>query len=123
KTKGGDVIEGNYIGTNATGTAVLRNLGFGVFINGSPGNTIGGTAAGMRNVISGNARGIEIVNGSATGNVVQGNLIGTDVTGTLSEGNGDGVVIQDSPGNTVGGTTVAARNIISGNGDGIDING
>ena len=51
-------------------------------------NTIGGTAAGARNVISGNGSdGVVFIDGSATGNLVAGNYIGTDVTGTMALGN------------------------------------
>lgn len=53
---------------------------------------------------------------SATGNVVQGNFIGTDVTGTASLGNGNNGVLLGAPGNLIGGTTPGTRNIISGNG-------
>ena len=53
----------------------------------------------------------------ATGNVVQGNFIGTDATGTVALGNGDGVFISyAASNNVVGGTSAAARNVISGNG-------
>jgi hypothetical protein len=115
----GNVVQGNFIGTNAAGTAVLRNyLGVALFGNAS-GNTIGGTASGARNLISGNANsGVAI--GQCSNNLVQGNYIGTDVTGIVSLGNGgSGVEIAGGPGpavgNIVGGTTVAARNLISGN--------
>jgi uncharacterized protein (UPF0333 family) len=60
----------------------------------------------------------------ATGNTVRGNFIGTDARGTEALGNGnDGVrVEEDADNNTIGGTTAAARNIISGNGsDGVEI--
>src|SRR5439155_12617745 len=51
---GGDVVAGDYIGTDPTGTTALPNAGSGVFIENSAGNTIGGTTAGAGNVISGN---------------------------------------------------------------------
>ena len=56
---------------------------------------------------------------------IQGNFIGTDVSGTLDLGNsGDGVRINDSSGNTIGGTAAGARNIISGNNsDGVELQG
>jgi len=57
--------------------------------------------------------GIEIeVNG---GKLIQGNYIGTDITGTLAFGNADDGVLLQTSNNIIGGTTVAARNIISGN--------
>ena len=67
--------------------------------------------------------GIQITGSGATGNVVQGNFIGTDATGAIALGNGEGVSISSS-GNTIGGTGAGAGNVISGNsGDGIDISG
>jgi hypothetical protein len=109
-------IEGNFIGTDATGTTALGNGADGVSIVGAPGNQIGGAGAG--NVISGNTRvGIYINGSGATGNVVAGNFIGTDAAGTAALGNGSqGVTIDDAPGNTVGGTDQAQRNVVSGNG-------
>jgi len=110
-----NLVQGNFIGTNAAGTGALPN-NTGVSIVGVPGNLIGGTTAGAGNVISGNnGAGINIF-GGANGNLVQGNLVGTDVSGTAVLGNaGNGVAISDSSGNTIGGATAAARNIISGN--------
>ena len=115
---GDNRLQGNFIGTDATGTARLGNQGFGVILQGPAPNTlIGGTAAGARNVISGNGQAGIWINASGTTQVV-GNYIGTDVTGNVALGNAiRGVLIQDSPGNTLGGTAVEARNIISGNGD------
>jgi hypothetical protein len=100
----------------------------GIELSGRGGNTIGGTAAGARNVISGNSEnGIRITGGGAMGNLVQGNYIGTDVTGTVGLGDfgdGDGVYIYHAPGNTIGGTTAAERNVISGNSsNGVEITG
>jgi len=63
-----------------------------------------------------------VINGS--GNRVEGNLIGTDASGTRDRGNsGNGVDIANGSNNTIGGSTRAARNLISGNGiDGVDVN-
>ncbi len=109
-------IQGNLIGTDATGTSVVGNLFAGVFINDAPGNIIGGTTAGARNIISGNWDGIRITGARATGNVIQGNFIGTEIGGRRVLGNaGDGVCIADAPGNTIGGPSPRARNIIAGN--------
>ncbi len=120
----GNVVEGNYIGTSITGTVGLGNDSDGVIINAAPGNTIGGTVAEARNVISGNSgRGVRVQGIGATGNLFQGNYIGTDVTGTLDFGNSnDGIFISGGGSNTIGGTTAGTRNIISGNnGNGIQI--
>ncbi len=121
------LVQGNLIGTNLAGTAADPNGGDGVYVYaGSTGTTIGGTAAGAGNVISGNTtNGVEISGSGATGNVVAGNLIGTDVTGLLALANGgDGVEIDTgASGNLIGGSTAAARNILSANFDsGVEIN-
>ena len=118
-----DLIQGNYIGTDVTGTVALPNQEYGVAVSGGTSNTIGGTAVGAGNVISGNGESGILFNFSSAsepGNLVQGNLIGTDSTGKLSLGNDEqGVNIGNNGtggfNNTIGGTTAAARNIISGN--------
>ena len=107
----GNKILGNYIGTNAAGTAKIGNGMYGVEIS-EPNNVVGGTAAGARNVISGNTKsGVALFKATATGIVVQGNYIGTDVTGTRDLGNtGRGVDFTTyAASNTLGGTTAAAR--------------
>ena len=113
-------IEGNYIGVGADGTTVVPNGFDGIDLNGSVGCQIGGTAAGAGNVISGNPfDGISIVAAGLSSDVIQGNFIGTDVTGTVAEGNGeDGIDDVGGGNNTIGGTG-AAGNVISGNGTGI----
>ncbi|HYP39497.1 MAG TPA: hypothetical protein VEX13_03985 [Chloroflexia bacterium] len=118
-----NVVQGNYIGTNASGISALRNTRHGIAISYSPNNTIGGTVAGARNVISGNEDdGIRMTSESATGNVVQGNYIGTNASGTGVVPNlGSGVSLDGASGNNVGGTSTAARNIISGNYYGVKI--
>jgi hypothetical protein len=115
----GNTVSGNYIGIDASGTAALGNQSDGIEIQGdASNNTIGGTSAGARNVISANGdAGVEI-DEDATGNSVLGNDIGTNAAGTSALGNvSDGVEINDRAfNNTIGGTTVEARNVISGNG-------
>jgi hypothetical protein len=111
------LVQGNTIGTNAAGTAAVANGGNGITIAASA-NTIGGTAAGAGNLISGNFLfGIAL---SGTNNLVQGNLIGTDITGTQPLGSSSGVSIT-AGGNTIGGTVSGARNVISGNADGLEL--
>ncbi|MEQ1828089.1 MAG: cadherin domain-containing protein, partial [Pirellula sp.] len=111
----GNTIAGNYIGTNSAGTAASANS-YGIFVN-SGSNTIGGLSTNDRNVISGNTNdGIYIVGSSATNNLVQGNYIGINAAGTAAIANLNGIQLGDgSIGNTIGGTTTAARNVISGN--------
>jgi hypothetical protein len=122
-TTSGTTVQGNIMGLNAAGTAALPNVFHGISIVNSPSNTIGGTAAGAGNTISGNQQsGIQITGSTATGNTITGNMIGTDATGLTDLGNSGGVLIQNgASGNTVGGTTIAARNIISGNTHGVFI--
>jgi len=115
-TSGSNVIQGNYIGTDATGTAEFGNTLDGVHIDGSANNTIGGTTTAARNVISGNnGDGIFITSNGATGNHVQGNYVGTNAAGTAGIRNRFGVRINAASNNTIGGTSAAARNVISGN--------
>ena len=110
----GNKLEGNYIGTNASGTAALPNWD-AVRIEGQN-NIVGGTAAGARNIISGNnSLGINITD-TATGNKVEGNYIGTNASGMAALSNTQSGVGIGGQNNTVGGTAAGARNIISGNG-------
>lgn len=113
----GTRVQGNYIGTDITGTQALGNGCEGVFIGmGASQTIVGGTTNGAGNLISGNyGNGVTIVDVDSTGNLIQGNYIGTDATGTLSLGNMDDGVLLLAPNNTIGGTTAAARNVISGN--------
>ena len=128
---GSNVVEGNLIGVDKTGAAALGNGQVGVSISGFTGNVIGGATAASRNVISGNNAGIQLFTGS---NVVQGNYVGTDVTGSVDLGNsGVGLFMQGGASNLIGGPAgtpgQAPGNVISGNGSpfaaaaGIDING
>ena len=88
---GFSTVSGNYIGTDVTGTKALnatQKVGVDIF-GGTQGNFIGASTAAssnagtvtFSNLISGNADGIEIANQSTSLNAVEGNLIGTDVTG------------------------------------------
>jgi titin len=120
----GNIIAGNLIGTAVTGRSALGNVNNGVEITGAPGNLVGGTDPGAGNVISGNGlSGVYLLTPGATGNLVQGNIIGLNLDGTAAIGNVvDGVTIYGVSGNTVGGTTPEARNIVSGNGaSGVDL--
>jgi uncharacterized repeat protein (TIGR01451 family) len=116
----GAVIQGNFIGTDATGARALPNLE-GLRVEGELNASIGGTAPGARNLISGNTSdGIGLV--TASGTVIQGNFIGTDVTGATKLGNGAYGVREDAGrNNTIGGTGAGAGNVISGNGSGLSI--
>jgi hypothetical protein len=102
---GGNIIEGNLIGTDPTGTTVRGNTGRGIFINNSSNNTIGGTASPSINVISGNQNGIELAGSGSVQNVVELNLIGADKTLSLVLGNSqNGLSITNgASNNTIGG--------------------
>ena len=111
-----NVIAGNFIGTNATGTSAVPN-GTGVTILNASDNLIGGTAPAARNVLSGNTGGgIIIIGEAALRSLIRGNYIGTNAAGTAAIANNSGVAIGDGAiDSTVGGNSAAARNIISGN--------
>ena len=110
----GNTVQGNYIGLNAAGTAAISNGSHDMYVRGSN-NIIGGTAAGAGNVVSASSRdGLYLYVGSS--NIVQGNYFGTDATGTVAMANVNcGIEILNSSGNLIGGTSVSARNVISGN--------
>jgi parallel beta-helix repeat protein len=107
----GVVVQGNYIGTNATGSAAISNAYHGVFINGAANNTV------AQNVLSGNNLfGVLLYGSNATGNRVEGNWIGTDATGTNRISNSAGVFISESANRNM----IGPGNIIAYNqGDGV----
>jgi parallel beta-helix repeat protein len=83
-TASGNLIQSNKIGTNAGGTAAIPNGGDGIFINNAPNNTIGGTAAGAGNRISGNwFFGIQLFGPLTSGNAIQGNIISGNRVGRI----------------------------------------
>ena len=106
---GAPIIELN--GTNAGANVSGLTLGAG-----SSGSVIRGLV-----INSFQNEGVDIF---SSNNVVLGNYLGTDATGMVSRGNAnDGIEIANGANNTIGGLTVAERNIISGNGLGIRIAG
>jgi hypothetical protein len=137
------LVQGNLVGTNAAGDGAVSNGRFGIRLDDSSDNTIGGgnlVAGGAfpgGNVISGNMNDGIFVGlflgrnqQAPTGNVIQNNFIGLDKTGTkaltfknekgqtLSGNNGNGITIEDAASTTV------QNNVISGNtGNGILITG
>lgn len=115
-----NLVIGNYIGYSPANGATFSNR-FGVFVVGSN-NTIGGTLPGQRNVISGNtvagiAIAVDTSNGAGGGNRVRGNYIGTDSSGTQGKPNQNGIEVLVGHDITIGGSTPAERNLISGNTD------
>jgi CSLREA domain-containing protein len=122
-------VLGNFIGTDAAGTTSVANRDSGLYIAASNSNTIGGSAAGERNLISGNQKsGIFIQLGASNTNIF-GNYIGTDVTGLGALGNNivnesfyAGITINGTSNTRVGGGLTGNGNIISGNiGNGISL--
>jgi len=115
---GGNKIQGNYLGTDITGTLARNNNLSGVHLMDIPNNIIGGSLPGLRNVISGNtSNGIWIEFPNAIGNIIQGNYIGLAASGVDPLGNGAfGVKIRDAYENKVGGALPGEGNIISANG-------
>ena len=125
---GNGVIEGNFLGTDASGTVAIGNAYNGVYVN-SDNVRIGGASPAARNLISGNRSAGIAVYGNGTNTVIQGNLIGTDVTGARPLGNAlYGVEYSSSyspgvPVTKIGGTNSGEGNVIAFNGLGVWIGG
>ncbi|NPA89870.1 MAG: CSLREA domain-containing protein, partial [Chloroflexi bacterium] len=123
--KGGSAtfIQGNFIGVNALGTQALPNA-VGVKLYHTSQVTVGGFSSGARNLISGNTGAGLLIDGGSK-NKVLGNVIGLDVNGTHALGNGEGVLLQNTRQNEIGGFTLTwmpVGNIIAGNrGPGVHI--
>jgi titin len=117
-------LQGNYIGTDATGTKALPNRGIGVWLFSGSNVTVGGTAGGAGNLISGNGNdGVSLTNQPINARI-EGNLLGIDITGTRALPNGgSGVTVSSGArGTVIGGTDAGAGNLISGNtSDGITV--
>jgi hypothetical protein len=114
-------VKGNFIGTNATGTAAGAINTIGIVISSEAyNNHIGGLTQGERNIVSGNDRGIDVADTSAQFNSIAGNNVGTDVSGSYAIPNSSGIVLETGArNNIVGGTTPGERNLVSGNNFGI----
>ena len=116
-------VEGCFLGTDPTGLIAKGNTqGVNADFGSSASATrVGGTTPAARNVISGNGVfGVGVLIQSGTNSLVQGNFIGTDATGMNALSNGAGVDVRSSD-NLIGGTTVAARNVIGANNTGITV--
>ena len=118
-----NVVAGNYLGTDLTGTADLGSANSGVLLHaGASGNRIGGTVTADSNVISGNDyAGISMHDAGTDNNLVQGNYIGTGAAGSGAIGNGSfGVAIwSGAKGNQIGGTGAGAGNVIANGNSGV----
>jgi CSLREA domain-containing protein len=139
----GNIISGNFSGTNPTGTTrmpngTFPNSGDGILIQNASNNVVGTSSPADRNVLSGNAlAGVHItgtLSTPATGNKIQGNFVGVAANGisgvgtrtdpapapNSTEGNNlFGIEISGGNTNTVGGTVAGERNVVGFNADGI----
>ena len=114
----GTTINNNYLGTDTTGTIALENSQVGIILNTESSSTIGGSNPLGKNLISGNSvYGVRLRASSSC--VIQGNYIGTDITGTLPLGNKNAGIESDHSDGGVGCSIIG--NVISGNGAGIHI--
>lgn len=126
-----NVIRGCYIGVDPTGQEARNNQAGITIRSGAQENTIGGTTAEDRNIISGSTDaihgyGIRIAGSDTDGNVVIGNYIGTNISGTVAIGNAKGgICVEEGARNTtIGGYESGEGNLISGNdGSGILVRG
>ncbi|MBK7895498.1 MAG: hypothetical protein IPJ90_11605 [Anaerolineaceae bacterium] len=118
----GNQVLGNFVGTNPAGTVSLANdSGIGI-LNGAAQNIVGGTVAGAGNLVSGNNFiGIQLQGNGSSQNIVQGNIVGLDVSGTQALMNVVGIGVNDAQNNQIGGSTTASGNLISGNQIGVTL--
>src|ERR1019366_7334212 len=113
-----NVVQGNFIGTDSTGSNAVPNGFVGLTIYaGATSNLIGGASAGARNVISGNySYGVVVANTGTSGNRIQGNYLGLGANGVSAVPNNDGALFSDrATNNTLGGTNAGEGNFVSGN--------
>ena len=126
------VVQGNYVGTNAAGTAALPNnggirlTGADSTVGGSTGTSPGGSCTGACNLVSGNtSQGISLnadydnatgnVFSTAAGSTVEGNFVGVDVTGLAALPNTSNGINSSVAMATIGGSALGARNLVAGN--------
>ncbi|MCK6499560.1 MAG: PA14 domain-containing protein, partial [Nitrospira sp.] len=124
------IVQGNRIGTDRSGSSPVPNQQSGIDLTGAE-NLIGGFVPGARNLISGNQSfGISGCGFNIVSNRIAGNWIGLDASGTASIGNGGVKPIFAGTGillcgnlNVIGGPEEGAGNVLSGNGQAIDLRG
>lgn len=115
----GNIIKGNYIGTDYTGTVDVGNATYGIFVEMADSTVIGGTTSNERNIISGNNSYGVLLYANSNNNTVYGNYIGTQADGISALGNGSvGIYIPGSAsgtatGNIIGGTAAGQGNVIA----------
>ncbi|MEL7364242.1 MAG: Calx-beta domain-containing protein, partial [Bacteroidota bacterium] len=118
----GNVVQGNFIGTNADGDNYGNRNGIWI-LSGASNNIIGGSAAGAANTIGHNTeQGLILQNTGTSNNTIQGNFIGTNAAGADLGNGAIGVRILFGPSNnTIGGSGVGEGNTIGFNVDGIQV--
>ena len=118
------VVQGNLIGTDATGMLDFGNADIGISVLGAANVLIGGNTPGARNIVAGNGfAGITIEGTGSTGTTVLGNYIGTNAAGTAAIGNDSGILVGFGAVGTIIGSG-SDGNVVSGNvGIGIEISG
>lgn len=121
----GNAISGNTIGLQPDGQTPCANRTYGITLYSAADTTVGGDAAGERNIISGNRNGVAVGGAGAAGNIICGNYIGTDAGGVVGLGNyEEGIwLTAGAHDNVVGGDTPDEGNLISGNRFGLIIEG
>jgi CSLREA domain-containing protein len=121
-TSDGAIIQGNFLGTDASGTGPIGNP-FGVILSSTNNTLIGGPAEGEGNVISGNSFGMRSDQAVAT--TVQGNAFGVDVTGSPLPNVASAILIASgsvASQGLIGGTAPGEGNVIANNcGAGVNI--
>jgi trimeric autotransporter adhesin len=105
-----NIIQGNYFGTNAAGSAGIWVQGGGLLVEGYR-NIIGGTNPVERNIVVASEGGFKV---RGNHNRVQGNYVGVDVTGQIVLGNNLSGIVIEGDDNLIGGTTPGAGNIVAG---------
>jgi hypothetical protein len=122
-----NIVLGNYFGTDPSGNFAVPNRNHAISVSEASDNVIGGTAPGARNIISGNLLGITVSGsnlGAALRNRIEGNYIGLNSAGTAALGNqNSGIYLLTASDTIVGGATAEARNIVSGNNEGVKVTG
>lgn len=113
-------VEGNILGLEPDGITPDGNTSYGIIIE-SDSTQIGGTTAAQSNIIGSNQHGIAI---SGDHNIIQGNIIGTDISQTLVRANANNAIsiFANADSNLIGGSVAGAGNIIANSNNGIFAN-
>lgn len=112
----GAMVQGNYLGPNASGTSGSGNGFSGCRLIGTTGCTVGGNTAGSRNVLSANGQNGVALQTGATSNTIAGNYVGLDSSGANPLPNTlFGIDVISASATTIGGPTANDRNVVSAN--------